>query len=254
MLCFLLIFLPFHFLTSIPLLTKSDILFSPRGNITTRIIEEIEKAEKEIRVAVYMITRLELTDALIKSHKKGVSIKVVTDTGSINSPYGKIYHLVQAGIDVKVFLTPDGNSPFPPLMHSKYTIIDQKVLIDGSFNWTKSAELFNEEHVRVTTNKKECTIFSERFKNLFETEATDQFTCHKNQMLSWNKKNRIVAKTDHSSSSDTRSKSSTSFSPDQSTSAYHELSQLLWSFLSISSPIKNNFIFQKKVAYPKKVC
>jgi phosphatidylserine/phosphatidylglycerophosphate/cardiolipin synthase-like enzyme len=168
---------------------KSEYLFSPRGNITERIIEEINKAKQEIYAAVYMITSKKIVDALINAHNKGVIIKIVTDHGCIQSPYGKAYHLMQAGIPVKIYYPPGSNKKFPPLMHAKYAIIDQKISIEGSFNWTNSAELFNEEHVRITDNTHQKEALYKRFQTLFNERATDQFSCHLEQINAWNKKN-----------------------------------------------------------------
>ncbi|MBL4588126.1 hypothetical protein JKY79_02170 [Candidatus Babeliales bacterium] len=196
------------------------------------LLKEIEKAEKEICVAVYMITSQKISDALIESHKKGVSIKIVTDSGCINSPYGKAYHLLQAGIDIRVFSPPGGNHAFPPLMHTKYAIMDKITVTIGSYNWTNSADHSNEEHLRITKSKKLCLLLHEHFQALFNDRSTDEFDCHRNQILSWNKKNK------------TATKSIPIFSPPKYVkhpkhlfvqtwhSVCKELSQTLWNFVS----------------------
>ncbi len=182
------LFLSFLLNTSI-LYPKSEYLFSPRGNITERIVKEIKKAKQEICAAVYMITSKKIVDALIAAHKNGITVKIVTDHGCIQSPYGKAYHLMQAGIPVKIYYPSGSNKKFPPLMHAKYAVIDQKISIEGSFNWTNSAELFNEEHIRITDNPNQKDALYKRFQTLFNERTTDQFLCHFEQINAWNKKN-----------------------------------------------------------------
>jgi cardiolipin hydrolase len=183
----------FIFLGS-PLLPQSEYLFSPHGNITKRIIEEIEKAETEIIIAIYMITSEKIVHALITAKKRGVNIKMVTDSGCVQSPYGKIFHLLKAGIEVKMFSPQTKNKKFPPLMHAKYAVIDKKICIEGSFNWTNSAEIWNAEHVRITNNKQHKEALCAHFLKLFNECSTTDFVCHPAQEEKWNKKNALKEK------------------------------------------------------------
>lgn len=180
-LCFLLVL-------NLTLSAESEYLFSPNGNITLRIIQEIEKAESEIVLAVYMITSEKIVNALIAAHQKGVLVKVVTDEGCIQSPYGKIYHLIKAGIPVKMFCPIGKNKKFPPLMHAKYAVIDKKKSIEGSFNWTNSAEIWNAEHVRITNNEGHKNALLGHFTKLFNESTTSLFVCHPAQEEKWHKK------------------------------------------------------------------
>ena len=52
-------------------------------------------------------------------------------------------------------------------MHNKYCIIDNKVLINGSYNWTYYAENKNEENVIIHFNKKALLVdFSKDFERI----------------------------------------------------------------------------------------
>jgi phosphatidylserine/phosphatidylglycerophosphate/cardiolipin synthase-like enzyme len=167
---------------------RSEYLFSPKGNVTQRVIEEITKAQNSIVAAVYMITSQKITDALAAASARGVEVRVVTDSGSVQSPYGRIYHLLQAGVNVRVYCPSEGNRKFPPLMHTKYAVIDRTVSIEGSFNWTQSAEHSNEEHLRITNNSGQRDALLKHFESLFNERATTAFYCNQAQIAAWNKK------------------------------------------------------------------
>ena len=57
-------------------------------------------------------------------------------------------------------------SPF--LMHHKYVIIDDRILIMGSFNWTSQAIMGNSECLLVTSDEWAVKPFSAEFQRLWD--------------------------------------------------------------------------------------
>lgn len=66
------------------------------------------------------------------------------------------------GITVK-----DDNSPFH--MHHKFAIVDNHILVNGSFNWTRQAVLSNRENVVITTESALVKSFSQEFESMWKT-------------------------------------------------------------------------------------
>lgn len=52
-------------------------------------------------------------------------------------------------------------------MHDKFCIIDNQIVIHGSYNWTNKAEFKNEENISVTKDCNASTEFSIKFKELY---------------------------------------------------------------------------------------
>ncbi|MCC5832764.1 MAG: phosphatidylserine/phosphatidylglycerophosphate/cardiolipin synthase family protein [Chlamydiales bacterium] len=104
-----------------------------KKNAFSRLIELIDKAEDSIRVAMYTWTHPELTDAVIRAHKRGVLVEVILDRGQANG-VGRITtkRLVEAGLCVWL-------SSGQKLLHHKCLWVDEKILVNGSANWTKAA-------------------------------------------------------------------------------------------------------------------
>jgi phosphatidylserine/phosphatidylglycerophosphate/cardiolipin synthase-like enzyme len=147
---------------------KSIALFSPHDNPEASLVGLIRKVKKSISAAVFSITNKQITDALIAAHKRGVKIEIITDISTIQTPSGKADVLKNAGIDILVFKPRNSRSRYRPLMHNKFAVFDcnekEKWIWTGSFNWTRSANIFNHENVILTSNK---SIF-ERYKKHFE--------------------------------------------------------------------------------------
>lgn len=116
-----------------------DVLFSPRGGVTNRIVEEIKCAERGIIVQAYSFTSRPIADALIGARYRGVDVEVCADDSNKNPDTSVVDELADEG--VRVYL--DGRHA---ISHSKVIVIDGSLTITGSFNWSKSAEFSNLEN------------------------------------------------------------------------------------------------------------
>jgi phosphatidylserine/phosphatidylglycerophosphate/cardiolipin synthase-like enzyme len=106
------------------------VYFSPHGGATEAIVDEINKAESAICVQAYSFTSKEIATALVDAKDRGVSITAVFDKSQKNPKSTEADTLDAAGIPVFI---DDQHS----IAHNKIIIIDGKVLITGSFNFTE---------------------------------------------------------------------------------------------------------------------
>lgn len=126
--------------------------FSPRGRCSSHVLREIAQARSEILVAVYAFTSDELAWGLIKARQRGVKVQVVLDAefdAANETSKGQL--LERQGISVRRASGLNTGNPQrgPGLMHQKFAVIDRKVLLTGSYNWTVSADQFNEESLLI---------------------------------------------------------------------------------------------------------
>jgi len=59
------------------------------------------------------------------------------------------------------------------LMHHKFALVDSRVVITGSFNWTSQAIYTNNENVIISSNKKLVEPFITEFEKLWEENLTE---------------------------------------------------------------------------------
>ena len=132
------------------------------NNIRTQILSELENAQKCILVAVYWFTNQELFDCLLNKLKTGVSVQLIIHNDYINNRETGLdfQDLINAGA---TFYFSDDDNP----MHNKFCIIDGKVLINGSYNWTYYAESKNRENILILKEEKEIlSAFESEFSRL----------------------------------------------------------------------------------------
>ncbi len=75
--------------------------------------------------------------------------------------YSEYYKLKNAGIEVKL----DSN---PALMHNKVAIIDGKIVITGSYNWSLNAETKNNENMIIIKSVELAEIYEKEFWEIWQ--------------------------------------------------------------------------------------
>ena len=53
-------------------------------------------------------------------------------------------------------------------MHHKFAISDNKLLLNGSYNWTRSASTENNENISITNDLRLVSLFQNEFERLWE--------------------------------------------------------------------------------------
>jgi len=135
------------------------------NNIQNAIQAELFKATKSIKIAVAWFTNDLLYQILLLKLQTGVSVELILNDDDINR--NSDHHLdfdlfVNAG--GKIYWANDKN-----LMHQKFCIIDENVVINGSYNWTYKAE-YNNENVNIISGEETvCFQYINEFSTLIRT-------------------------------------------------------------------------------------
>lgn len=136
------------------------VYFCPEDPCDTALINEINNAKTSIHVAIYSFTLDSISDAFIKAHNRGVDVKIVMDKQQAASQYSAYQRLKDAGVDVHV----DGNSDY---MHNKFAVIDGRVVITGSYNWSDHATNGNDENQLIITSVDMASQYEEEFQEIY---------------------------------------------------------------------------------------
>jgi phosphatidylserine/phosphatidylglycerophosphate/cardiolipin synthase-like enzyme len=126
--------------------TNVEVLFSPQDSvIETKLLPLINSAKNYIYIPIFFFTSKEMSDALINAHLRGVDIKIINDATNAHTKYSVHKILRKSGIKVKT-------ENYAGKMHMKSIIIDDKISVLGSMNYTKSANLRNDENILIIYN------------------------------------------------------------------------------------------------------
>lgn len=137
---------------------RLEAIFSPGGGIESRIVEEIGAARKQIRVQMYIFTSKRIAEALCQAAKRGVSVEVILDKSQEKATYGPWRTMRRDGVNV--YFDSDHETA-----NSKIVLIDDRVVITGSYNFTKAAEEKNAENVLIVHDRSVFQAYRENFEN-----------------------------------------------------------------------------------------
>ena len=111
------------------------------------IVKLIDSADKYVYFAIYYFTKNNIADALIRAKKRGLEVRGLTDRqASDESNKSTIEKLKRAGIDIKIRNNNEG------IMHIK-SLVTEDAYVSGSFNWTQSATISNDEIIEIGSNE-----------------------------------------------------------------------------------------------------
>lgn len=176
--------------------TTVEVWFSPNEDAMGRILEYVEGAEESIRFTIFAFTKDQVGSAFIRKQEafaeldaaEGVpldadfrdrrSVAGVIDRSQLhsNGQYHEVYRLLAAGIPVRMDANDNTSHPGDyqaggGRLHSKTMVIDaygeNPVVISGSFNWSASATVSNDEFLLVMKGPRIAKLYDEAFEELF---------------------------------------------------------------------------------------
>ena len=139
----------------------SHAFFSPGEDCLNAIISAIDLTEKTMKICVFTISDDRISDAILRAHQRGISIKIITDNNKLHDLGSDIIELAKLGLEVWIDKTKSH-------MHHKFAIFDEVRVLTGSYNWTRSAALYNHENVLITDNLSIVQDYSREFDRLWK--------------------------------------------------------------------------------------
>lgn len=134
-----------------------EVCFTPGGSCTEAIVKEIVAARKTILVQAYSFTSPTIAEALVKAKARGVDVRVILDKSQRTEKYSGATFLANGGVTV---LIDDKHA----IAHNKVMVLDDKVVITGSFNFTKAAQERNAENLLVLRYKTLAARYTENWR------------------------------------------------------------------------------------------
>ena len=135
--------------------------FSHEKTSLVQFIHFLRCTKRTIDICVFTITCNDIANEILALHKQGKKVRVITDTQQKNNKGSDIQQFRNAGIPVKEDHT-DSH------MHHKFAVIDNTIVMTGSFNWTRAAVLYNRENVVVTDVKPVVQAFRQEFQSMWK--------------------------------------------------------------------------------------
>lgn len=135
--------------------------FSPGTDCLDLILRCLRGAVKTLDICVFTLSDDRIAEAVLAAHRRGVKVRILTDNDKEYDAGSDIGRLRAAGIPLAVDRT-------PAHMHHKFAIVDGRRLLNGSYNWTRSACNLNEENLVLSEDAHLVDRFARQFETLWQ--------------------------------------------------------------------------------------
>ncbi|KAF9928265.1 hypothetical protein FBU30_002532 [Linnemannia zychae] len=136
-------------------------IFFPSEESFKQLVKTLDNAKKSLDICVYTITDDHLANAIIRAHERGVKVRIISDSEKAEDLGSDVIRL-RDNNDIPTRV--DKSESF---MHHKFAIIDDALVINGSYNWTKGARFDNKENLTLTNSTKAVQGFKGEFERLW---------------------------------------------------------------------------------------
>ncbi|MBI1935503.1 hypothetical protein HYS31_03605, partial [Candidatus Woesearchaeota archaeon] len=125
-----------------------------------KIIDLIRNAKTSIQVASFTFTHEAIADELIKADSRGINVTILTESRQRNVMGSQYKRVKDFGLNIRL----DGNKY---TMHHKFIIIDGKIVITGSPNFTNGGFNKNDENFLIIYDEVLALKYIDEFNKLF---------------------------------------------------------------------------------------
>lgn len=150
--------------TPYPKITLSNITvenyFCPDDSCEEHVLEILNSSKESIKFMTFSFTSYPIADILIEKKKEGINVSGVVEKMQESKYSQKERMEVNGNIDVHL----DGNKK---LMHHKVFIVDDKIVITGSYNPTESGTKRNDENILIIYDENIAKLFTQEFNRVW---------------------------------------------------------------------------------------
>jgi phosphatidylserine/phosphatidylglycerophosphate/cardiolipin synthase-like enzyme len=140
--------------------TRLQVLFSPEDNAVSHILPYVQNAQTSIAFLAFSYTQDDLGGAMIERKKNGVDVRGVFEATGSDTEFSEMIPLFCAKAQVRQ----DGN---PSFLHHKVIIVDNRIVITGSLNFSENANEQNNENVIVIDNAEIAGLYTQEFQRIW---------------------------------------------------------------------------------------
>jgi phosphatidylserine/phosphatidylglycerophosphate/cardiolipin synthase-like enzyme len=145
--------------------TRVQILFAPEDNVIPTMVDLIDSAQSSIYFMTFSFTVTEIGQAVLDRADAGVTVEGVFETTGSETRFSQLTPLFCAGLDVRQ----DGNRG--GMLHHKVFIIDESIVLTGSFNISANATDSNDENLTIIYDPDLAAQYMAEFRRM-QSQAT----------------------------------------------------------------------------------
>lgn len=145
--------------------SEAEVVFTRTGSIAEVIENLIEAATSSIDAALYGFSSQRLASVLEEAQARGLRLRLIIDGNKYRETSGCQRLLAEQKLPFRLAFGRDGAGS---KMHHKFALLDRKLVLTGSYNWTAASEEKNHENLLVLRNPELVQAYRAEFAALWE--------------------------------------------------------------------------------------
>jgi phosphatidylserine/phosphatidylglycerophosphate/cardiolipin synthase-like enzyme len=138
-----------------------QVFFGPEDNLAESLLDLVSGASSSVRIMAFSFTQDDLGAAVLDKYETGVAVQALFEARGSETEFSEMPGFFCAGVPVRQ----DGN---PQTMSHKVMVIDELIVVTGSFNFSEIASAINDENVLFIVNPDIAARYLEEFNRLWE--------------------------------------------------------------------------------------
>ena len=123
-------------------------LFAPDHNPEMEVMKQIAKAKQRVDFAIFTFASSSgIDDQLVFAKQAGIHVRGALFKSQANQKWSAKDTLANAGLELHLVPRKGLKKPRPRKLHHKLMVIDEQLIIAGSFNYTGPANQLNDENM-----------------------------------------------------------------------------------------------------------
>lgn len=139
--------------------------FFPNTSNEEKVVSMLRTCKKTLDISIFSLTLDSIAEAILEAYQRGIKVRVIADDECAKNKGSNIKVIASVGVPCKT-----DNAIYH--MHNKFAVIDNSVVIMGSFNWTGQAVKYNQENVFFYEDKNIANQYSQEFEKLWNNFNT----------------------------------------------------------------------------------
>jgi phosphatidylserine/phosphatidylglycerophosphate/cardiolipin synthase-like enzyme len=137
-----------------------EVFFSPEDGVAKYVVQRLKAAKTNIRFMAFSYTADDIASTMIAQKQAGLVVQGVFEKQNASGSGAEFTKLKSGGIEV----LEDGNCY---ILHHKTIIIDERIVITGSYNFTASAERDNDENLLIIDDAVIARAYLDEFERVY---------------------------------------------------------------------------------------
>jgi len=139
-----------------------SLLFSPEKDVSKLLFKLLQEASRSITISAFVLTDSSLIKILEQKKAQGLTILLILDKSQAKSTFSIAKKSQNLAENIYIYR---GKGK----LHHKFMLLDENILVTGSYNFSRNAARYNDENILVLKNREICRLYEAEVERILNS-------------------------------------------------------------------------------------